>query len=69
MFEIATNEAELMHAHFEGNRASIFDRGGAELLGQGEDAQDAADTRFSELVINEVAECADVSTGSAGSPQ
>ena len=58
-----------MHAHFEGSRASIFDRGGAELLGQREDAQDAADAGFSELAINKVAECADVSAGSAGSPQ
>jgi hypothetical protein len=32
-FEIATNEAVLMHAHFEGRRASIFDGGGTELLG------------------------------------
>src|ERR1700691_119904 len=68
-FEIATNEAEFMHAHFQSNRARIFDRGGAELLGQGEDAEDAANPRFSELVINKVAECADVSTGSSRSPQ
>jgi hypothetical protein len=68
-FEIATNEAEFMHAHFQSNRARIFDRGGAELLGQGEDAEDAANPRFSELVINKVAECADVSTGTAGAPQ
>ena len=58
-----------MHAHFEGSRAGIFDGGDAELLGQREDAQDAADTRFAELAINKVAECADVSAGSAGSPQ
>jgi len=31
-----------MHAHFQSNRARLFDRGGAELLGQGEDAEDAA---------------------------
>jgi hypothetical protein len=59
-FETATNEAEFMHTHFQSNRARIFDRGGAELLGQGEDAEDAANPRFSELVINKVAECADV---------
>ena len=41
-FEIATNEADFMHSHFQSNRAGIFDRGGAELLGQGEDAEDAA---------------------------
>jgi predicted 3-demethylubiquinone-9 3-methyltransferase (glyoxalase superfamily) len=29
---IATNEAEFMHAHFQSNRARIFDRGGAELV-------------------------------------
>ena len=69
MFEIATNEAILLHAHFEGGSTSILDCGQAELLGQREDAQDAADTWFAELVINKVAECADVSTGSAGSPQ
>lgn len=32
-FEIATNEAEFMYAHFQSNRARLFDRGGAELLG------------------------------------
>src|SRR6202035_4881345 len=37
-FEIATNEAEFMHAHFQSHRAGLFDRGGVELLGQGEDA-------------------------------
>src|ERR1700675_1198669 len=58
-----------MHAHFQSSRARIFNCGGAELLGQGEDAEDAANPRFSELVINKVAECADVSTGSSGSPQ
>ena len=58
-----------MHSHFESRRASILDRGGAELLGQREHAQDAANPRFSELVINKVAECADVSAGSSGSPQ
>ncbi len=68
-FEIATNEAVLMHAHFQSRRASLFDRGGAELLGQREDAEDAANPRFSELVINKVAECADVSAGASGSPQ
>src|ERR1700723_2936938 len=39
-FEIATNEAEFMHSHFQSHRAGLFDRGGAELLGQGEDAED-----------------------------
>jgi hypothetical protein len=68
-FEIATNEAVLIHAHFEGRRACLLDCSQAELLGQREDAQDAADTRFSELVINKVAKCADVSTSAAGSPQ
>ena len=68
-FEIATNEAVLMHAQFEGRGASIFDGSGAELLGQREQAQDAADARFAELVINKVAECADVSASAAGSPQ
>ncbi len=58
-----------MHAHFEGRSTSILDRGQAELLGQREHAQDAADTGFSELVINKVAEDADVSAGPAGSPQ
>jgi len=57
-----------MHAHFQRNRARLFDRGGAELLGQGEDAEDAANPGFPELVINKVAECADVSTGSSGPP-
>jgi hypothetical protein len=68
-FEIATNEAEFMHPHFQSSRARIFDRCGAELLGQGEDSEDAANPRFSELVTNKVAECADVSPGTSSSPQ
>src|ERR1700722_3231332 len=68
-FEIATNEAVLVHSHFESNRARIFDRGGAELLAQGEDAEDAANPRLSELFINKIAECADMSTAASGSPQ
>ena len=58
-----------MHAHFEGRRASLLDGSQAELLGQREDAKDAADARFAELVINKVAECADVNAGAAGAPQ
>src|ERR1700686_1752781 len=68
-FEIAANKAEFMHSHLQSNRARIFNCGGAELLGQGEDAGGAANSRFCELVINKVAECADVSTGSSRSPQ
>lgn len=34
--------------HFEGRRASLLDGSQAELLGQREDAKDAADTRFAE---------------------
>jgi hypothetical protein len=68
-FEIATNEAEFVHAHFQRGRAGILDRGGAELLGQREHAQDATNADFSELAINKVAECADVRAGSSGSPQ
>ena len=67
-FEIATNEAVLMHSHFESRRASILDRGCTELFCQREHTQDATDPGFTELAINKVAECADVSTGSAGSP-
>jgi hypothetical protein len=54
-FEITTNEAVLIHAHFESRRASLLDGSQAELLGQREDAEDAADTRFSELAIDKVA--------------
>jgi hypothetical protein len=68
-FQIATNETVLMHSHFESGRASILDRGRTELLCQREHTQDAADPGFSELAINKVAECADVSAGAAGSPQ
>src|SRR3974390_3111889 len=68
-FEIATDKAVLVHSQFEGRRASVLDRGSAELLRQGEDAQDAADARFSELAIDQVAEGADVRAGAIGSPQ
>jgi hypothetical protein len=33
-FEIATDKAVLVHSQFEGRRASILDRSGAELLCQ-----------------------------------
>ena len=68
-FEIATNEAVLMHSYFESSRAGILDRCGTELLGQREHAQDAANAGFSELAINKVAERTDVRTGSSGSTQ
>ena len=68
-FEIATNEAVLVHSHFQSSRAGILDRGGTELLGQREHAQDATNAGFSELAINKVAERTDVRTGSSSSPQ
>ena len=68
-FEIATNEAVLMHSHFESSRAGTLDRGSTELLGQREHAQDATNAGFSELAINKVAERTDVRTGSPSSPQ
>jgi hypothetical protein len=68
-FEIATNEAVLMHFHFKSSRAGILNRGGTEFLGQREHAQNAANAGFSELAINKVAERTDVRTGSSGSPQ
>jgi len=67
--EIATDQAIFVHSPLEGSGAGILDRSRAELFGQREHAQDAADTRFAELVINKVAECADVSAGSARAPQ
>src|ERR1051325_9521095 len=68
-FEVATNEAVLMHSHFESGRRGILDRGGTELLGQREHAQDATNANFSELGIDKVAECTDVRAGASGSPQ
>ncbi len=68
MFQIAAHKAVFVHSHFQGRCASILDRGCAEFFGQREHAQDAADTRFSLLAIKKVAECADVSTRSSGSP-
>src|SRR5260370_17419648 len=61
-FEIATNEAVLMDSHFESSRAGILDRGGTELLGQREHAQDAANANFSEVAINKMPDRPHVST-------
>jgi hypothetical protein len=68
-FEIATNEAVLMHSYFESSRRGILDRGGTELLGQREHAQDATNAAFSELRINKVAKRTGVRAGASGSPQ
>jgi len=67
-FEVATNEAVLMHSHFQSGRAGILQRGGTELLGPREHAEDATNADFSELAINKVAERTDVRTGSSSSP-
>ena len=66
--EIATDKAIFVHSHLEGSAAGILDRSGAELLGEGEHAQDAANARFSELAINKVAECTDMHAGPFGPP-
>jgi hypothetical protein len=68
-FEIAPNEAVLMHSYFESGGAGVLDRGGTELLGQREHAQNATNADFSELGINKVAERTDVRAGASGSPR
>src|SRR5712691_1083509 len=66
--EIAPDKLVLVHSYFEGDGTSIVDRGGTELLGQGENAQDATNANFSLLTMDRLAEGADVRTGSTGSP-
>ena len=66
--EIAPDKLVLMHSHFEGDGTSIVDRGGTKLLRQGENAQNATNANFTLLTMDRLAECADVRTGSTGSP-
>ena len=53
----------------QGGRAGIVDDCGAELLGQGEHAQDAADARLCPWRMDGFAERADVRAGVAGARQ
>ena len=68
-FQVAAYEAIFVHLQFQGRRASLFDGGQAELLGQGEHAQNAAYPQFSLFAVDGLAEGADVSSGACRSRQ
>src|ERR1035438_5940204 len=68
-FQIAADEAIFLHSHVERGGASFIDRRGAVLLGQGENAQDAAHSDLALLAVDGVAERTDVRSGAARSPQ
>ncbi len=67
--QIAADEAVFLYSHLQRGSAGIIDRGYAVLLGQGENAEDAAHTDFSLLAMDGFAEHADVRAGAAGAPQ
>jgi hypothetical protein len=57
------------NAHLEGGGTSFLDGRGAELFGQGENAQDAPYAYFAVLAMNKVAECTDMGAHSAGAAE
>src|ERR1700751_3496418 len=67
--KIATHETIFVHAHLQGSGTSFIDGRGAALLGQRENAQDAAHAHFALLAIYKVAECADMGAHSAGAAE
>src|SRR6202140_2169917 len=67
-FQIAADEAVFLNSHVQRSGAGFIDRHGAVLLGQGENAQDAAHSDFALLAVDGIAERPDVRSGATGSP-
>jgi hypothetical protein len=67
--QIAADKAVFLHSHLQRSGAGFIDRGCAVLLGQGENAQDAAYADFPLLAMHGLAERTDVSAGAARTPQ
>src|SRR5271165_5702599 len=58
--QIAPDKAVFLHSHLQRSGAGFIDRRCSVLLGQRENAQDAAHTYFAFLTMDGVAECADM---------
>jgi hypothetical protein len=54
---------------FQRSGAGFIDRGGAVLLGQGENAEDASHSDLALGAVDGIAECTDERSGAARSPQ
>ena len=67
--QIAADEAVFLNSHVQRGGAGFIDRCGAVLLGQRENAEDAAHSDLALLAVDGVAESADVRPGAARSPQ
>ena len=67
--QIAADKTVLLHSHVQRGGAGFITRRGAVLLGQRENAQNAAHTYFALCAMDGIAERADVRPGAAGSPQ
>ncbi len=61
--EVALQEAVGGHAEFERGGGGLFDDGGTVLLGEGEDAEDAADAGGPVVTVDVVAEGGDRRAG------
>src|SRR5215471_10266793 len=59
-FQITAKKTVLVNTEFECGSTSILNRSHAELLGQGKHAEDAANARFSFVVVDGFAEEADL---------
>ena len=68
-FEITADEAVFIDVQFECRGAGILDGHDAELLSQGEHAQNAANAEFSLMSMNGFTECADVRSGTRRTSQ
>jgi hypothetical protein len=68
-FQIAPDKAVFLDSHLQRSGAGFIDCRGAVLLGQGENAQDAAHAYLSLCAMDSIAERTDVRPGSTGSPQ
>ena len=64
--QITTNEAVFVDAQFKGGRTGILDGRHAELLGKRQHTENAPNTGLSLMLVDCLAECADVRSGSAG---
>src|SRR5271165_1403540 len=67
--QIAADKAVLLHSHLQRSGAGFIDRRCSVLLGQRENAQDAAHAYFAFLAMDGIAERADMESGSTRSPQ
>ena len=67
--QVTTNEAVLVDAQFKGGSTGIFDGRHAEVFGERQHTENATNAGLSLMLVDCLAECADVGPGSAGASQ